>query len=153
MKYFQRDKVSLLDRVDSSLPKGRKIFRLCRTPIFLYNDNAQRKGTHGNASGHPSPVADPRKDGANIKEQGGYFKMKRNGDFLRTFFHAALVSYFHADMTVMATELYYSIDALKQAMESQDDEIASTLFEHLTQYCLRKDLSMDALLYAAASND
>ena len=51
--------------------------------------------------------------------------MKRNGDFLRTFFHAALVSYFHADMTVMATELYYSIDALKQAMESQDDETAS----------------------------
>ena len=79
--------------------------------------------------------------------------MKRNGDFLRTFFHAALVSCFQADMAVMATELGYSMDALKQAKECQYDETASTLFEHLTQYCLRKDLSMDALLYAAASND
>ena len=79
--------------------------------------------------------------------------MKRNGDFLRTFFHAALVSCFQADMAVMATELGYSMDALKQAKECQDDETASTLFEHLTQYCLRKDLSMDALLYAAVFND
>ena len=53
----------------------------------------------------------------------------------------------------MAIGLGCSIDALKQEVECRDDEAASMPFENLAHYCLRKDLSMDALLYAAVFND
>ena len=83
-------------------------------------------------------------DGTQKKDE--VFLMRCNGDFLRAFFQAALVSYFQADMAVMARELGYSIGALNQAMECRDDEMTSRLFERLTQYCIWKRLSIDCLL-------
>lgn len=89
-------------------------------------------------------------DGTQKKET---FLMRCNGDFLRAFFQAALVSYFQADMAVMARELGYSIEALNQAMECRDDEMTSRLFERLTQYCIWKRLSIDFLLKNAIPKD
>ena len=80
-------------------------------------------------------------DGTQKKET---FLMRCNGDFLRAFFQAALVSYFQADMAVMARELGYSIGALNQAMECRDDEMASRL---------QKRRSIDFLLKNAIPKD
>lgn len=90
-------------------------------------------------------------DGTQKKDE--VFLMRCNGDFLRAFFQAALVLYFQADMAVMARELGYSIEALNQAMECRYDEMASRLFERLTQYCIWKRLSIDFLLKNAIPKD
>lgn len=75
--------------------------------------------------------------------------MNTDYPFMRKFFHAAYDMYFRADLTFMAQELEYaSTDVLSIAMDCRDEDAITPLFERLTQYCVDRQLSMDALLHS-----